>query len=100
MKGTRVKLLLKNYFTAKLKKNTIFIREALHAVKNYFIKNWHHISEEWITGLTFNNGNFLNATNNRLESINSQLKSLIPTFSNLSDIFKQLFVVLRCVRRG
>ncbi|KAF0706194.1 zinc finger SWIM domain-containing protein 3-like [Aphis craccivora] len=77
---------------------TIFLSKAPHAVKNYFIKNWHDIREEWVTGLAFNSGNFLNATNNRLESFNSKLKSVIPTFSNLSEFFKQLFVVLKCVR--
>jgi len=76
----------------------IFLSEAPHGLKNYFIKNWHDIREEWVTGLAFNSGNFLNATNNRLESFNSKLKSVIPTFSNLSDFFKQLFVVLKCVR--
>ncbi|CAI6372024.1 unnamed protein product [Macrosiphum euphorbiae] len=77
---------------------TIFLSEAPHAVKNYFIKNWHDIREEWVTGLAFNSGNFLNATNNRLESFNSKLKSVIPIFLNLSDFFKQLFVILKCVR--
>jgi len=77
---------------------TIFLSKAPHAVKNYFIKNWHDIREEWVTGLAFNSGNFLNATNNRLESFNSKLKSVIPTFSNLSEFFKQLFIVLKCVR--
>lgn len=42
-------------------------------------------------------GNFLNTTNNRIESFNSKLKSVITTFSNLLDFFKQLLVVLNHV---
>jgi len=78
--------------------HTIFLSQAPHQVKMYFEKNWHDIREEWVTGLTFQSGNFLNTTNNRLESFNSKLKSVIPFFSNLSEFFKQLFVVIKCVR--
>ncbi|KAL5237152.1 hypothetical protein ACI65C_004562 [Semiaphis heraclei] len=78
--------------------HTIFLSQAPHQVQMYFEKNWHDIREEWVTGLTFQSGNFLNTTNNRLESFNSKLKSVIPFFSNLSEFFKQLFVVIKCVR--
>jgi len=38
--------------------------------------------------MTYNTGNFLNTTNNRLESFNGKLKSVIPTFSNLEEFLK------------
>jgi len=49
-------------------------------------------------GYRLNISKWLNTTNNRLESFNSKLKSVIPFFSNLSEFFKQLFVVIKCVR--
>lgn len=49
------------------------------------------------SGLAYNSDKFLNATNNRIESLNFKLKSVIPTFSNHSDFFKQLFVVFKCI---
>jgi len=45
---------------------------------------------EWVTGLTSGSGNFLNSTNNRLESFNSKLKSVIPVYSNLPEFFNTL----------
>jgi len=53
---------------------------APKSVFEYFLKNWHHIRREWVTGLTFHSGNMLNNTNNRLESFNGKLKSVIPVF--------------------
>jgi len=81
--------------------NSLFIRlksEAPASVFDYFLKNWHTIKNEWVTGLTFHSGNFLNDTNNRLESFNGKLKSVIPTFSNINDFIEKLFILLRCVR--
>ncbi|KAE9536191.1 hypothetical protein AGLY_007414 [Aphis glycines] len=66
--------------------NTLFERlksEAPTSVFDYFVKNWHNIKNEWVTGLTYHSGNFLNDTNNRLESFNGKLKSVVPTFFNL-----------------
>lgn len=81
--------------------NTLFERlksEAPASVFDYFVKNWTGIKNEWVTGLTYHSGNFLNDTNNRLESFNGKLKSVVPTFSNLDDFIEKLFILLKCVR--
>lgn len=44
------------------------------------------------------NKNFFNRTNNRLESFNGKLKSVIDSFSNLQEFFEKLFVVIKCLR--
>lgn len=79
---------------------TDFINSELtpHQVVTYFNKNWYNIREQWVTGLTSESGNFLNSTNNRLESFNSKLKSVIPVYSNLPEFFKTLFIILKCIR--
>jgi zinc finger SWIM domain-containing protein 3 len=48
--------------------------------------------------MKFSTGNFLNNTNNRLESINQKLKSVIPRFSSLEDFIEKFFVILRVLR--
>jgi len=35
----------------------------------YFNANWNPIKSEWVLGLKFGGGSFLNSTNNRLRSI-------------------------------
>jgi len=42
---------------------------APESVINYYNKNWHNIRKEWVMGMTFDTGNFMNKTNNRLESL-------------------------------
>uniref|UniRef100_A0A2S2PUJ1 Protein FAR1-RELATED SEQUENCE n=1 Tax=Schizaphis graminum TaxID=13262 RepID=A0A2S2PUJ1_SCHGA len=71
---------------------------APESVMEYYNKNWHAIRNEWVMGMTFNTGNFMNKTNNRLESFNGKLKSVISTFSTLEDFVEKLFIVLDCVR--
>jgi len=71
---------------------------APESVMEYYNKNWHDIRNEWVMGMTFNTGNFMNKTNNRLESFNGKLKSVISTFSTLEDFVEKLFIVLDCVR--
>ena len=58
------------------------------AVKEYFIKNWHSIRNEWVEGNKKKFSNFLNSTNNRLESINQKLKSVITKHSCLLDFHR------------
>lgn len=67
--------------------------EAPKSVFEYFLKNWHQIRHEWVTGLTFHSGNMLNNTNNRLESFNGKLKSVIPVFTNIDDFVDKLFIL-------
>jgi len=51
-----------------------------------------------VTGLTVHSGNLLNNTNNRLESFNGKLKSVIPIFSTSDDFLDKLFILLKCLR--
>ena len=60
---------------------TQFLNFAPQPVKNYFDGSWHPIRDEWIMRPKFATGNFLNATNNRLESLNDKLKQVITKFS-------------------
>ena len=49
-------------------------------------------------GMKFVSGNFLNATNNRLECINSKLKSVISRYSSLEEFLEKFFLILRVIR--
>ncbi|XP_064462149.1 tigger transposable element-derived protein 6-like [Ornithodoros turicata] len=67
---------------------------APRLVLEYFNKNWRDISNEWSLGPEFHVSNFLNSANNRLESLNRDLKSVIKRFSSLEDFVDGLFAVL------
>lgn len=75
-----------------------FINTAPQSVKTYFEQNWHGIKEEWVMGFKFSIGNFLNNTNNRLESINGKLKQVVSKFSSLEFFIEQFFVILPVLR--
>ena len=49
-------------------------------------------------GMKFVSGNFRNATNNRLECINSKLKSVISRYSSLEELVEKFFLILRVIR--
>ena len=53
------------------------------SVTEYFNKNWHPLKEQWVEGFKGKSTNLLNRTNNRVESINQKLKSVIAKFSNI-----------------
>lgn len=75
-----------------------FQQDAPKEVVSYFNQNWHLIRNEWVMGLKSSCGNFLNFTNNRLESINSKLKQVITRHSSLEDFIEKFFVVLTALR--
>ncbi|KAI0241980.1 hypothetical protein LSAT2_015341 [Lamellibrachia satsuma] len=52
------------------------------------------LKEQWVEGLKVQQRNFLTRTNNRVESINQKLKSVITKFSNIVLFFKDLKVAL------
>jgi zinc finger SWIM domain-containing protein 3 len=60
------------------------------AVKVYFIENWHSIRDEWVEGTKKKFNNFLNSTNNCLQSINQKLKSVITKHLCLLDFHRDL----------
>ena len=61
-------------------------RSAPKEVVLYLDENWHAIRDEWVLGMKSNCGNFLNFTNNRLESINGKLKQVINRHSSLGRV--------------
>ena len=66
---------------------------APSAVITYFNENWHPIKNQWTMGMKYSTGNFLNNTNNRLESLNAKLKSVICRYSSLEDFFDKFFLI-------
>lgn len=70
----------------------------LKSVIEYFNTNWHPIREQWVDGLKNDNVTFQNRTNNRIESINQKLKSVISKYSSLPQFFSQLVVTLDSLR--
>ena len=46
-------------------------------------------------GMKYSTGNFLNGTNNRLESLNAKLKSVITRYSTLEEFVDNFFLLLR-----
>ena len=67
-------------------------------VVEYVCENWHPIHEQWVMGMKFSTGNFLNSTNNRLECINQKLKSVISRYSSLEEFIEKYFLILRVLR--
>ena len=66
----------------------------LKSVNDYFDTNWHPIREQWVDGLKNENITFQNHTNNRIESINQKLMSVITKYSSLPQFFSQLVIAL------
>ena len=68
------------------------------AVKNYFNENWHPIREQWVEGLKNHFTNFLNSTNNRVESINQKFKTVVSRHSKLLEFHEYLQTCLFSLR--
>ena len=60
-------------------------------VVKYFDDNWHSIRKQWALGMKYSSGNFLNGTNNRLESLNAKLKSVVSRYSSLEEFVDKFF---------
>ena len=54
--------------------------------------------DQWVMGDKFRSGNFLNAINNRVESLNGKLKSVIDHNSSLETFIEGLFCVVNVLR--
>lgn len=75
-----------------------FTRDAPHTAVKYYNDNWHPIRMEWVKGFVCHAGNFMNFTNNRIESINSKLKSVISKFSSMEEFLEKLYIVIDAMR--
>lgn len=71
-----------------------FKQSAPKNVTDYFDGNWHGIREQWVDGLKNSQCNYLNRTNNRVESINAKLKSVITRYSGMTQFFNDLMQCL------
>lgn len=65
----------------------------LKRVIQYFDDNWHGINEQWVEGLKREACHYLNSTNNRLESINQKIKSVVTKHSSLLSFFRDLMTL-------
>ena len=75
----------------KVKQHTLrFMISEVHlhkSVTDHFDGNWHSIREQWVDGLKNSQCKYLNRTNNRVESINAKLKSVITRYSGMMQFF-------------
>ena len=71
---------------------------GLRSVIDYYNSNWHPIRHQWVE--CFKGANFTmgEKTNNRLECINSKIKSVCSNYASLATFFDQFFAVLACLR--
>ena len=60
-------------------------------ILDYFDKNWHAIIEEWTT-FNMKKSNLYNFTNNRVESINKHIKTVVKKRSSLKNFLHYFFV--------
>ena len=80
----------------KLKKEYLKFYQQLKDTKlkqviKYFDENWHEIREQWVEDLKREACHYLNSTNNRLESINQKIKSVVNSHhSSLLNFFNYL----------
>ena len=59
-------------------------------VVKYFDDNWHSIRKQWALGMKYSSG-----TNNRLESLNAKIKSIVSRYSSLEEFVEIFFLILR-----
>lgn len=64
----------------------------LPEVSSYFNENWHVIRDEWTLHGRNRHANYMNATNNRLESLNGKLKMIGNRYANLLSCFENLSI--------
>lgn len=87
--------------TSEAEYNSLYAQlqsDAPREVTLYFNDNWHSIRAEWVLGLKFGSGSFLNSTNNRLESFNGKLKQVISRHSSLEQFVQHFFITLTALR--
>lgn len=70
----------------------------IKSVLEYFDTNWHCIRQQWVNGLKNDDISFMNRTNNRVESINQKIKSVMSKHSSINQFCSELLKVLSTLR--
>ena len=65
------------------------------SVKTYFESNWLNITNEWVACFQHDYPTYGNRTNNRLESLNGKIKSVVSAYSPLHVFFADLKKLIR-----
>ena len=74
------------------------LESAPKSVINYYNANWHDIKHEWVECFKSACVTLGERTNNRLESINSKVKSVCSKFASLQRFFDHFFAILSVLR--
>lgn len=67
----------------------------LDAVTEYFNVNWHPIRMEWVACFTKHYHHYSNHTTNRVESLNSKLKSVVTKYASLQNFLVETVQFLK-----
>lgn len=68
-------------------------------ITEYFDQNWHNIEtrKQWVECYTNKVYHYQNRTNNRLESLNQKLKSVLTKYGKLNRFFSDLMQTIFCL---
>lgn len=73
------------------------LKELPQSIIDYFEEHWHPIGNKWSLNNSFMNNNFLNTTNNRLESLNSKIKKACNYYNSLEEFVERLVTFFCCL---
>ena len=71
-----------------------FQQAAPQQILDYFNRHWHASRAEWVEGLKSEVVTLLTSTNNRAESTNQKLKTVIVKHSGIVEFFRSLISTL------
>ncbi|XP_055306078.1 uncharacterized protein LOC129570476 [Sitodiplosis mosellana] len=60
----------------------------------YFNTYWHGIQEKWVAHYVNQHANYENRSNNRLESVNQKIKTIVAKYSSLASFFDDLITCI------
>ncbi|XP_053596521.1 putative uncharacterized protein DDB_G0275317 [Microplitis demolitor] len=66
------------------------------SIVDYFDTNWHEDRKEWSLSSNNTQHNFLNGTNNPLESLNAKIKKDLNRYISLKEFVKQILIFMEC----
>ena len=74
------------------------LNDASKSVREYVVKNWLPVKEQWVSCFKDNDLNLGETTNNRLECTFSKIKSVCSKYASLVQFFHEFFSVLSSLR--